>query len=132
MTALKLTTLSECLYGGMLLNGIVSGNDCGKRSLHLSRQYVGEESQPAHIDTNDGYLLRTYTHRSLKECAVATHRDDEVGIEVVAIEHLDTRQIEHVLRREKVVKLTVEHHAFAARLQERQHAQQRCRLAGLE
>ena len=101
MTALKLTTLSDCLYGGMLLNGIVSGNDCGKRSLHLSRQYVGEESQPAHIDTDDRYLLRAYTHRSLKECAVATHRDDEVGIEVVAIEHFHTSEVEHMLRREK-------------------------------
>ena len=132
MTALKATAFGDYLYGGVLLNGVVSGYDCGKRSLNLSRQHVSQKSQSAHIHANDGYLLGADTHRCLEERTVATHRDDEVGIEVVAVEHFNTSEVEHVLGREKVVKLTVEHHTLTARLQKRQHTQERSRLTRLE
>ena len=132
MTALKVAPFGNHLNGGVLLNGVFSGNNRGKRSLNLSRQHISQKSQTTHVHAYNGYLLRADTHSRLEESAVATHRNDKVGIEVVAVEHVDTSQVEHVLGREKVVKLTVEHHTLTARLQERQHTQERSRLARLE
>ena len=44
MTALKAAAFGDYLYGGVLLNGVVSNYDGSKRSLNLSRQHVSEES----------------------------------------------------------------------------------------
>ena len=132
MTAIKVAPFGDNLNGGVLLNGVFSGYYGGKRSLNLSRQHISQESQTAHVHADNRYLLNADTHSRLEERAVATHRNDKVGIEVIAVEHVDTSKVEHVLGRKEVVKLTVEHYTFTARLQERQHTQERSRLARLE
>ena len=67
---------------------IVPGIDLLDGRRELRRRNVGEETQTASVDSDDGNLLGTYAAGSLQKRAVAAHGDGDVGFETVVVQHL--------------------------------------------
>ena len=71
---------------GTLLNVVFAANNCAQLGVDVVRVYVGKEAQSPHVYTDNGNLLAAHSVSRHEESAVAAHRDDEVGREVVAVE----------------------------------------------
>ena len=71
----------------MLIDGEVAIVDIVNGFLNFAWQYVGKETKASHVDTNDRRTLASHLACYLKECTIATKRDDIVYIEIVAIKH---------------------------------------------
>ena len=70
----------------MALRGDVANEHIVEGRRNLVGHNVGEEAQPAHVDTDDGYVLVAYTGGYMEQCAIAAHRHRVVGAEIIARE----------------------------------------------
>ena len=69
----------------MFVNAVPAVEDIIHSRFYLRRHHIGQESQPADIDTDDGDVLVTHTCRSLQQRTIAAHRDGKIGHEVVTV-----------------------------------------------
>ena len=86
---------------------------CVKRvdsSLNGCRIHVGQKTQTAHVDAHDGYAFAADEMGRAQKSAVATHRDDEVCIEVAAVEHLHAFHSQLLSADKKVVEIALHEH----------------------
>ena len=72
-------------------------------SLYFAWQHISQESQSAHVDTDDRSPLRSHLAGSLEEGSVAAHGDDVIHIEVVILEDTRHLHIQMEVAHEKVV-----------------------------
>ena len=92
----------------MLIDGEVAIVDVVNGFFNLAWQYVGKETKASHVDTNDRRTLASHLACSLKECTIATKRDDIVYIEVVAIKHSRSSHIYAKSGGKEVVERTID------------------------
>ena len=85
--------VSLYLYCHMLIDSEVAIIYVVDSILYFAWQYVGKETKASHVDTNDRGTLASHLACCLKECTIATKRDDIVYIEVVAVKHTRSSHI---------------------------------------
>lgn len=89
-TALDGLAVGRQFDDGVVFDVIILLEHLVERVRYLARQHVGQESQTAHVDADDGRLERAHTAGGLQERAVAAHRDDIV--DAVEAFRLDNRR----------------------------------------
>ena len=92
---------------------------------------VGKETQPSHVDADDGNVLFAHTACRLEEGAVAAHRHNEVGIEVIARKNIVDAQCRTPGIDKEVVELAVDVYLGTVFLQRAADVVDECRLLGL-
>ena len=82
--------------------------DVVEGGLHFFGGDVGQETEAAGVNTQNGESLGAYAAGCLEERTVAAQADDKVGLETVAVEQLDGRKLEMQLGRQELVELTAD------------------------
>ena len=105
--------------GGVALGGVQTVVYGIQSRAELVGHDVGEESQPAGVDAQDGDVLHPDPHRRLQERAVAAHRYGEVGFKAVCVEHLGRCGGHLSVAPEEVAERAVDEYARAVTFQMR-------------
>ena len=122
------------LNHGTVLHRIVIIVQSLHTCLNIVGSHIGQETQSAHVYTQNGYLLGTNPAGSLQKGAVASHRNGEVGLEIIARKDReiafrrlqDAVHIAHLI--DKMIIFLINEHTGTMHLQTGQHLLDGCRF----
>ena len=129
--ALEGLTIGSHLYQGTRLYGEVVMIECIQTSPDILRTYISQKTQTPHVHTQDRNLLLPHPAGSLEERTVATHRDHEIGIEVITLEHLGSVQVVKMMVAQESIIVFIHIQLGTEDREHGQHLLNRCRLLHL-
>ena len=115
-------------YQGSRLNGEILTIERIEASPDIFGTHISQESQTPHVHTQDRYLLLPHPTGGLEKSSVATHGDHEIGIEVVAFEHLHIVQVGMVMVEQEFIIFLIHVQLCPKDREHGQHLLNRCRL----
>ena len=129
-TGLEVVVVSLHLDDGVALYGVTSFEELLDSSVYLVGVDTSKETQTSHVYSDDGYLLVVYVVGTLEESTVATHRDDEVGTEVIPLErrNLLEQRCLGIDAQNEVIELLLYHHLGTTLCQKLEKTEYLCRL----
>ena len=105
--------------------------ECIQTSPDILRTYISQKTQTPHVHTQDRNLLLPHPAGSLEERTVATHRDHEIGIEVITLEHLGSVQVVKMMVAQESIIVFIHVQLGTEDREHGQHLLNRCRLLHL-